>query len=514
MTDHQLQKRKVNAYLCAAMDKAADEFAGKNFQTVEHACMAIHDSYPDDLDIKYQVPLKQMGNKINWLAKSENTKAMALLKTWKTQKSGYGFYREYTTSIKDQAQQPDTTFQPNATTLKKLKFLKAQSSAKKTAPSGTQGDDEDGAASNSAANIEESDPEDGTYIDEKADRPRTTVSEKNDTSTKPGKTAPADSKARPTANTLQPSTSYSAPPRTKFSISIDGIPNHKDIARELNSVLQSLNQGIRHFREVHPLVKLTTTRLTDDSVTLSRELLRPSAEHIHQVERNLVALFADPAITMDLVFRAYGAVAVNDWIFNSFDDFVNPPDSQILSSVRQLDRGIYDQLKLTERTKHFDGVKVTFQQQAEKAERRLLDVFESLGGPPASFPILAAESTAATGTHGDIEHRAVRHSLWQAKVRSAFSQALNLRIKLARSPMGYEYNWPRIGHKYDTKYMKSVHDDKDQAEDEPPASILLCLRPAIYSIFNNDRLLIVPALVMLQGFGEPLPENISLLRML
>jgi len=96
-------------------------------------------------------------------------------------------------------------------------------------------------------------------------------------------------------------------------------------------------------------------------------------------------------------------------------------------------------------------------------------------------------------------------------VRSAISQALNLRIKLARSSLGYVYQYPYFGQPYDKEWMESVHDHRSKTAVNGAASVLICLRPAIHSEFNNDLILNVSALVMLQGFGEPSVNKIPFL---
>ncbi|KAI1609388.1 hypothetical protein EDD37DRAFT_674193 [Exophiala viscosa] len=549
MTDHKVRKRQERTYLCTALDKAADQFTGNNFKSIPHAIKAILEFYSKDVDIGKQSREENLTQKILYAAKRENVKSTAFLKDWSSLKSRFDLYRQF---VQEQALQSDGNTQPIPATGTKLKFVLGQTSTKKSAPTGAQGDDEDDGESIASTTRDESDPEDGTYTEPEVDRPRTTVSEKKDTATKPGKTAsadlkarliastlqpssphrapaaskakstastlhpsspnsaPSDPKVRSTAGTLQPSSPHSAPPSTKFRLGYGDPPNHKDIAMELDCVLQSLDQGIRHFHEVHALVKLTPTRLTNDSVALSRELLRPSKDQIHRVEQNLAALFANEAITMDLVFRSYAAAAVNKWVFNDFNDFIDIPDSQILSSVRELDRGIYDQLKVMERTRFLDNLKATIPQQAIDAERKLLDILESLGISAASVAIGMVEPTAANRPQGTVEHRAEQHGFWQDRVRSAFSQALNLRLKLARSPMGYVYRWPCVGWGFDKKWMRSVHDERTP-EVEASAPVLLCLRPAIWSSYNNDLLLIVPALVMFQGFGAPAAGKIPFL---
>ncbi|KIV82279.1 hypothetical protein PV11_04400 [Exophiala sideris] len=509
MTDHQLRKRQERAYLCIALDKAADQFTGNKFKNISHACKATLEFYPKDVDIGQHSLEEHVWQKIQYAAKKENIKVSAFLKDWNSLKSELGIYHQF---VAEQARQGDADTQPVAATGKKLKIVLGQTSTENSAPNSTQDDDEDDGESIPSTTGEESDPEDGTYTEPKIapaeSKARSTASTLQ--ASNPHH-APPDSKARSTASTLPPTTPHITPPTEKSRLSYGDPPNHKDIARELNSVLERLDQGIRHFREVHSLVKLTATTLINNSVALSKELLKPSAEQTHQVVQNLAALFANKSITIDLVFRSYAAAAVNKWIFNDFNDFVEFPESQILSSVRQLNRGIYDQLKILERMKRLDNVKATIPQQAVDAEGKLLDILESLGVSAASVSIAMTELTATTYAQSDVEHRAQRHALWQDEVRSAFSQALNLRIKLARSPLEYLYRWPCIGYYFDHKWMQSVHDDHPQAEIEGRASVLLCLRPALYSSFNKDLVLIVPALVMLHGFGNPAAGKIPFL---
>lgn len=146
------------------------------------------------------------------------------------------------------------------------------------------------------------------------------------------------------------------------------------------------------------------------------------------------------------------------------------------------------------------NVKPRLPRLAEGFQVKLLDIFLSLRVAPQAPRGVRAEEAAELST----EDRARHLSRWQLKANQAFEQALDLRFIMEESQCPYSFRWAVLGQGFDRGWMESAHDGE-----EPPAQgsrVLVSLRPAIYScsrMEGSEPLLIVSALVMLEGFGAP-----------
>ncbi|EXJ83675.1 hypothetical protein A1O1_07299 [Capronia coronata CBS 617.96] len=124
---------------------------------------------------------------------------------------------------------------------------------------------------------------------------------------------------------------------------------------------------------------------------------------------------------------------------------------------------------------------------------KLFDIFLSLRATPSPLPL--GEKTTA-------RDRADRIATWQTKAAQAFEQVLDLRLMMEQSVCPYSFRWAELEDKFDKSWMASAHEDYQPPDQGTP--VLVSLRPAIYNCSRRKRAepsLIIPALVMLEGFG-------------
>lgn len=147
-------------------------------------------------------------------------------------------------------------------------------------------------------------------------------------------------------------------------------------------------------------------------------------------------------------------------------------------------------------------VKPTLPLLAAEYYRKLLEIFLNLKGPdllPQNAKLLTTEE------------RDVHMKDWQIKVLGAFQEALELRLRLEQSQCPYTFRWATHQAPFDSTWMESAHED-DASNPTEGSVVLLCLRPALHSCARREGeepLLVVPALVMLEGAGPPCPIKID-----
>ena len=156
-----------------------------------------------------------------------------------------------------------------------------------------------------------------------------------------------------------------------------------------------------------------------------------------------------------------------------------------------------ERFRNAEKLAHFKELEPKLPHEAERFQKDLLNVFLDLRVPPG--PTCRVNAPSSAKTHGNFLARTELHFAWQEAVNEAFRLALEMRLRLARSFVSYHYRFPSVGDAYNDEWMESVHDDA--VADPSGSKVLMCLRPGIQCFHHGERGLVVPALVLLEGYG-------------
>lgn len=133
-------------------------------------------------------------------------------------------------------------------------------------------------------------------------------------------------------------------------------------------------------------------------------------------------------------------------------------------------------------------------------QRRLYDIFTNLTIVPVR---VSSESPQAAATGSRDAEEAIGKNEWEEVMNKAFGKAIELKLDLEKSSRKYEFEFPQLGDGFDREWMTPTHTLQDAV---PQGSkVYVCLRPAIFSasrdMIEEDRVLVVWALVMVKGFG-------------
>ncbi|EXJ87462.1 hypothetical protein A1O3_04422 [Capronia epimyces CBS 606.96] len=274
-------------------------------------------------------------------------------------------------------------------------------------------------------------------------------------------------------------------------------PSENFVDRAMDKILQKMAAAIQCFYKAIPTTGLTVSRLTADASDLSSLLFNCGVAKGAELDRFLTVLFNDPALSTDLVLQVYAAVAVTEWVFQRFNGEVDRELKVVLQTLSEHAPAFARKLATSEKMKHLEkSVKPRMPRLAESLQVKLLDIFLSLR--------TARQAAEAASAGPSVQDRVDHLARWELKANQAFEEALDLRLMMEQSVCPYSFRWAVLGDPFDKAWMESAH----KGDEAPPqdTSVLVSLRPAIYSrsrSAGSESLLVVPALVMLQGFGAP-----------
>ncbi|KAL2428752.1 hypothetical protein ABEF95_006541 [Exophiala dermatitidis] len=279
-------------------------------------------------------------------------------------------------------------------------------------------------------------------------------------------------------------------------------PSRDCVFRTLDKILEKMAAAIESLLRADPVAILTGLQLTADIRDLSTHLIEKTTATNADFGRYLTTLFQGSGLSVTLILQAYAAAAVYAWAFQRFDSDLDPQIKSLLYTLRQHNPQAARSLEIDVTLDHLERkVKPTLPLLAAEYYRKLLEIFLNLKGPDL-LPLDAKLLTT--------EERDVHMKSWQIKVLEAFQEALELRVRLERSQCPYTFRWAYHQATFDGTWMESAHED--DASNPTEGSVLLCLRPALHSCARREGeepLLVVPALVMLEGAGPPCPIKID-----
>jgi hypothetical protein len=132
---------------------------------------------------------------------------------------------------------------------------------------------------------------------------------------------------------------------------------------------------------------------------------------------------------------------------------------------------------------------------------RLYDIFINLTIAPVR---VSSESPQAADTGSRDAEDAIGKNQWEEVMNKAFGKAIELKLDLEKSSRKYEFEFPKLGDGFDRDWMTPAHTIQDAVPQGSRVSV--CLRPAVFSVsrdrIGEDRVLVVWALVMVEGFGS------------
>ncbi|KAJ4520866.1 hypothetical protein HRR90_001595 [Exophiala dermatitidis] len=280
-------------------------------------------------------------------------------------------------------------------------------------------------------------------------------------------------------------------------------PSNRYVFRTLDKILEKMTAAIQSLLKAVPVAILTGLQLTADIRDLSTHLVEKSTATNADFGRYLTTLFQDSTLSVTLILQAYAAAAVYAWVFQRFDCDLDPQIKLFLYTLGQHNPQQARSLEIDVTLDHLERkVKPTLPLLAAEYYRKLLEIFLNLKGPdllPQNAKLLTTEE------------RDVHMKDWQIKVLGAFQEALELRLRLEQSQCPYTFRWATHQAPFDSTWMESAHED-DASNPTEGSVVLLCLRPALHSCARREGeepLLVVPALVMLEGAGPPCPIKID-----
>ncbi|KAL2413646.1 hypothetical protein ABEF95_003769 [Exophiala dermatitidis] len=280
-------------------------------------------------------------------------------------------------------------------------------------------------------------------------------------------------------------------------------PSHGYVFRTLDKILEKMAAAIQSLLKAVPVAILTGLQLTADIRDLSAHLIEKDTATNTDFGRYLTTLFHGSSLSVTLILQAYAAAAVYAWVFQRSDSDLDPQIKSFFYTLGQHNPQAARSLEIDVTLDHLERkVKPTLPLLAAEYYRKLLEIFLNLKGPdllPQNAKLLTTEE------------RDVHMKDWQIKVLGAFQEALELRLRLEQSQCPYTFRWATHQAPFDSTWMESAHED-DASSPTEGSVVLLCLRPALHSCARREGeepLLVVPALVMLEGAGPPCPIKID-----
>ena len=291
------------------------------------------------------------------------------------------------------------------------------------------------------------------------------------------------------------------------------LPTHA-VQELLQKSMAQLSDGLVFLLLAHPTMMLTVSNLTDASRKLGLLLTDSAADQ--SLEQQLGCLITGPASSVRVLFRAFSAAAVYQWVLQPFNEILPQPSSScwhstVLSSLdicKYIPETRYG-TKLTGSVDNEDTakkmktkwtheyidkvVKPKLPATANEIQTRLSQALVSLSVPPANL----SQTTAL-----QFDRRLGNISQWELLAEAAFINVLNMRADMIKCSVNYSFNFPAVGRRFDEEWMEPAHIEAGKFTEGNV--VYLCLRPAVFSYdrhsANAPRVLVSRALVVIEGF--------------
>ncbi|KIW30964.1 uncharacterized protein PV07_02650 [Cladophialophora immunda] len=266
----------------------------------------------------------------------------------------------------------------------------------------------------------------------------------------------------------------------------------------LQKTMKLIDESFSHFALGTRTVMPTSSGLTGEALELSCLLVDSPRDG--PTDRRLKALIAGPHMCDQILFRAYTAAAIYEWVLKPFDDNLrhipspNCEQCTIFNICEQYNHYIARNVSVKRANQYIDKViRPALPRRASEIQEKLYKVLISISIP-------SARVGKPENKGFELQDQKLRQ--WQEHVEAALLDLLDMRTTMAKCSLVYGFRLPAVGCLFDGDWMEPAHPENEGfARDD---HVYLCLRPAVFAQNRLENtappVLVSPALVMLEGY--------------